>query len=246
MVFNLFAPVNSSSLLDALWFAYNLDELNEATRIASFGGLDLVKQGSGTIGHIAGLQGNALTTDGNAAIGNTSAAPLALGTGNGSNQAFSVWLNVYLNNKTATQSLLSMRGSAFNETTVAIQYFQTSDRLRAVMGNTAGSAATTNTGNTHGSPAVSTWLSVYFEYDAVIGASNGTARISINNGAFDTSSHSNGTYASAPNFSIGKAAQGNTEFSNARIDRVFGWKRKLTTTERTFLHTNTSIGYPFA
>jgi len=101
-----------------------------------------------------------------------------------------------------------------------------------------------NTGvqaSTFGACSASTWYFFCGQYDAT----NNLAKISINNGAFDTVSQTPGIDTAHP-FNIG-ANNGSAPYMNGRVDELGFWKRLLTAGEITQLYNaGNGLAYPFS
>lgn len=100
-----------------------------------------------------------------------------------------------------------------------------------------------NTGvqaSTFGACSASTWYFFVGQYDAT----NNLVKVSINNGAFNTTALAAGADTAHP-FNIG-ANNGASPFMNGRVDELGFWKRLLTADEITRLYNDgDGFAYPF-
>lgn len=121
-------------------------------------------------------------------------------------------------------------------------YVSSSNRLRFLVNNTAGTTNTSVLANTFGAVSTGTWYFVVCYHDDTVGE----IAISVNNGAFDTASTSGGIRDSTTNFQLG-ARPGPSTYHDGLIDEVTLWKRKLTAGEITTLYNGgAGLAYPWA
>lgn len=153
-------------------------------------------------------------------------ASLSMGTG--VHPTFSGW--VYLDSATAQRTILSKWNTSSNKE-YEIYYDNSASRFKFSVSND-GSTATTVTASTFGAASNSTWYFITAYYDGVhIG-------ISVNNGAFDTTSFSSDIFDGTANFNLG--AENGASFMDGRLDSWGIWKRVITASEITYLYNSGS------
>lgn len=88
-----------------------------------------------------------------------------------------------------------------------------------------------------GSPSTATWYFVYWEHDSA----NNRIRIRINNGAYDSVSHSGGITPGAGAWDIGRLSNnGSPVYWNGSLDQFAVWDRLLSDDEQTVLYNSSS------
>lgn len=97
--------------------------------------------------------------------------------------------------------------------------------------------------NTFGAASTATWYFVVGQYDATANL----IYISINNGAQDSTAQTGGAFSNTSSFKLGQYDDSTdaNAFFDGRIDQVCFWKRKLNSTELTFLY-NSGGGRSYA
>jgi len=124
-------------------------------------------------------------------------------------------------------------GGGINQEEYLLYYGQTANRFAFVKSSDGTSATeTTVNANTFGAPSTATWYFLYFEHDA----QGNRIRISVNNGALDSTATSTGVFDSTGVFRIGAAELTPASFHNGRIAGVGFWKRNLTAAEIAYLY----------
>jgi hypothetical protein len=110
--------------------------------------------------------------------------------------------------------------------------------LRFLVGTNGGSQVVQATN--FGALSTATWYFVTLQHDSV----GNTIGISVNDGTFNTTSHSLGTQDGTSAFQIG-GVSAQSLYWNGRIDQVGFWKRKITSGEITQLY-NAGSGISYA
>jgi len=141
---------------------------------------------------------------------------------------------VYLNNTTQDHTIFGKYNSNTNNVEYRL-FFNAgaTQRFRFDVSND-GSAIAFVRANTFGAPSINTWYFITCQYDGT------NIKISVNNGAFDTTAFSADIFNGTAAFSIG-SLPAHTPFSgdaDARIQLVGVWKRVLTATEISQLYNN--------
>lgn len=194
---------------------WKLDEVS-GNRSATYGSITLTD--TNTVTSAAGKQGNAaqFTAANSETLGATSG--LSNVTFGDSDFTFTGW--VYLDSKAALQTILRANQSG---TTLAymIRYESGSDRIKFYVESDAG-AQSSATASSFGSPSLSTWYFITAIHDSV----NDVIKISVNNGAMDTTSVATGTRTTVGNIYLGSYGAG--EYWDGRIDEIGFWNSVLT------------------
>jgi hypothetical protein len=209
------------SLLTDLISVWEMDEASGGA-LDAHGSINLNQRF--TVGAASGVIAGCRTFDGTAFFSVASPAELTLG-----DVDFTIaqWVNIASKTPAAT-SLAKWNTSA--KRGYRITYGSSSDRFRFEVSND-GSSQVSATANTFGAPSVSTWYFVVAYHNA---ATNEIG-ISINNGAFDTTSHSTGVFTSDAEFRLADIF-GATSRWNGLLDQTAVWSRILTSGELTDLY----------
>jgi len=136
---------------------------------------------------------------------------------------------------TLTLSTILAKGHLDGTATEEYAIWYNSNRFRWTVSN--GTTQDDAVANTFGTPSTATWYFLDCYHDSM----NNLIGISINNGAFNTTAHSAGSFDSANALRIGVTSNGNY-YWNGRIDEVKFWKRLLTASERAEDYTNGLAG----
>jgi hypothetical protein len=128
----------------------------------------------------------------------------------------SAW--VYLTANSSEQIIVTKAAS----TEEYYLYYASSSNRFAFSVNDGAGHYTAVTANTFGAPSLNTWYFVTGVHDAV----NNQIKISVNNGTFDTASHTYGIASTSDNFCVGAIYTGSTVISplTGRIGPVAMWK----------------------
>lgn len=108
--------------------------------------------------------------------------------------------------------------------------YPASIRFQFSVRNTANSATATLTASTFGLPSTNVWYFLNVWHDSV----NNLLGIRVNNGSEDTLAHSGGVRDGTANFTLGY--QDSATGGEVYLDSVSGFKRLLTSTERTAMY----------
>lgn len=154
---------------------------------------------------------------------------------------FAVW--VYIDSKGANRNILS-KGTTFaaNTTEYFLEFTNSSDRFRFIIGDTTNTLSSIAVANNLGSPSLATWYFIVAWHDSV----GNTVNIQVNDGTVN----SVGTSGRFPPDTTGSFTVGRlngVQHWDGRIDELGFWKRALTAAERTSLY-NAGSGrsYPFS
>lgn len=155
----------------------------------------------------------------------------------GTDASITLW--VKLTSKTADQIFVSKWASGF-DLEYGVQYQQSGDRFRLVVGN-----GTTNfvaTSNSLGSPSTGVWYFIQCRIDNTAK----TAEICVNTAGWDSVTFT-GTIKNGTNtFYVGRRNNATPNYADAEIDELSIWKRKLTDDEFSFLYNGGSgRSYPW-
>lgn len=135
-----------------------------------------------------------------------------------------------LDSKTDSRQLVSKGNDSAGSREYHLQYAVASDRFVFKVSND-GTATTTATANTLGSPSTGQW---YF----IVAYHNPTTNligISVNNGAFDTAAHTTGIIDGAASFNLGVGYSGST-YHDGRMGSVGIWREVKSAADITTLY----------
>lgn len=225
--------ISSDPIGDALRSAavayWNMDEAS-GTRVDSKGANDLL-QTDNPLG-VTGKVGNAVSFDGTTQV-LTCTSNSDLKVTSGQDYTWCLW--VKLNSKATSQGFISKVDQDLGDTEYLITYNSGADRFELTVVQDSTSA--TVGASTFGAPSIGVFYFITCQYDES-DTSTGL-KISINNGAFNASSHP-AVAGTDADFLVGQDYY-YTGASDGLVDEVGFWKRLLTSEELTYLY-NSGLG----
>lgn len=155
---------------------------------------------------------------------------------------FAVWVKLTSKPAGGQQVVFGKWESAgINDLEYLCDYFQTPDRFRFVVRNTANTATTVVTANNLGSPSTGAWYFIVCWHDPTAN----TINIQINNGTADSAATSGGVRDSTNQLRLG-AKGTNSDYLDAAMMNFAIWKRLLDAAEKTRLYgAGVPLEYPF-
>ena len=215
----------SGILLNNLFAFYSLEEASGARADSHTGGYTLTD--NNTVTQAAGVVGNAASFAAATLEYLSRADEAALRFGD-ANFCMAGW--VYMADKAATRVFASKLGAA-GTLEWEVFYNLGADRYRFLVSGD-GTANTTISAVSHGSPAAAAWTFLYAEHNA----DANTIGISINDGPLDTAAHTTGIFGGAAPFVLGATGVPNL-YHNGNLDQWGFWKgRVLAPSSRTWLY----------
>ena len=218
-----FSPDGGCTLVTSLTAHWDLDEAS-GTRVDAKGANDLTD--NNTVTQATGIVSNAAQFTSATTEYLSLADNAALSTGD-IDYTFAAW--VYLDTIAGDTGIvnkhntLNQKEYMMTTTTTQFRWFVSND----------GTAESNVLASTFGNLSTATWYFVVVYHDSV----NNLIGISVNNGAFDTTAHSTGSFDSTSPFELGRRDDaGATVYLNGRMDETGFWKKMLTSQELTDLY----------